>query len=255
MSEPARRKWDLSDPQTLLAIVGVGATVVMGLFGAAFAIPGGQDLLCRTIGWSCDAIDLSDVRFTAWAVEHDRFCADQSAGAWYGEAPSIGSDCIVDFGTDLPQGYSGPMAYVESTPAVSLAGHLTFQHPQIARAARVTVRPDCWRGREGKDFLEPIPCALSPPRVGGDLLFGALAAEERKALSAGDTNAPNAIALTLDPAQTVFAARYRLDVDGQESAALVPGYYRMDLSIGAPGEAVEPAKARLEFEVRSPPEQ
>jgi hypothetical protein len=256
MPEPASRKrWDFSEPQTALAAIGVVATLATGLFGLPFAFPTGQDLLCKNLGVSCQRVEFTNIRFTAWAVEHERWCAEASANATPGGEPPPpgGYYCSMDFSGVLSPDYSGQIGYVERTPAISIAGHLSMDHPLIRYPIDFTMQPACSRTRPGAELADPIACELAPPRALHEVAYPTLEAEDRAAMRSPNGRTPSAILGTLLPDETAFNLRYRLEFDGQPYADLEPGVYEMRLVIGAPGESVKPADATLRFEVIEPP--
>lgn len=261
------KKWDWSNPQNVLAVAGIVAGLAGSVFGVAMAAPYGQDLLCKTFGVSCPRIEARDTKFNISAVDFDGWCASWLKSMENEQFPPpayTGStaDCRWDAWQAGPTGYTKGIAFsmvagadkssdfeaVTKSIGTVLIGHLSMRHTKTAAETPFSLRADCWRDDPAAEVWVHIDaCELSAPMIGIDSPFPA-----SSYTSAPVRQADGSLTLTMAKDELDFIQRWRLDVDGQTTADLAPGAYRVDLAIGAPGEAIEPLMISTIFDIASP---
>lgn len=270
-------KWDWSNPQTVLAVIGIIAGLGGSVFGVAMAAPYGQDLLCQTFNLTCPRTKFENPSLSINAIDFDSWCDDWLEEQGASDMPPPGytgskMDCSLDFSIEEPANYSGNVSFarrapdgeriapaapggVASRPGVLLVAHLSMEHPVVQADTPFTLRVVCRRGAPEGRAMAPVPCQLSPPRYNsvnpfdpdGDAFrwpgLDAPTADAEPPLPAG------AVRVSLRKDELDFIQRWRLDIDGQANAALQPGLYSVEIAAGAPGESVEPVRIGAEFEV------
>lgn len=269
------RKWDWSNPQTVLAALGIVAGLAGSVFGVAMAAPYGQDLLCKSFGVSCPRVEFKNPRLSVNVIDFDGWCADwldQQAKQAFPPPGYTGStmDCSLDFSVAGPPGFGGQISYVSLEPDGRLVGpdipggvmghrgmllalHLSMEHAATATDTPLTLRVLCRRSDAATDQMAPVPCELSPPRYDAADPFGErLAYSWQRAENAEAPLPEGAIEAMVLKDELDFIQRWRLDIDNHPNAELPPGLYSVEIAAGAPGESVEPIRIGATFEVYPP---
>lgn len=268
------RKWDWSNPQTILAALGIVAGLAGSVFGVAMAAPFGQDLLCKSFGVACPRVVFENPQLSVNAIAFDDWCNDwlsrQSASP---EPPPPGytgstMDCSLDFSIAGPPGFGGQISFgsiepdgkrvapdspggVLSDRGMLLALHLSMEHTATPSDIPVTLRVLCRRSDPETQLMTPIPCELSPP----DYTAADPFARPHAYLDEPDAEAPlpeGAARSVIRKDDLDFIQRWRLDIDNHPNAELPPGRYSVEIAAGAPGESVEPVRIGTTFDVYPP---
>lgn len=266
--KPSDRKWDWSNPQTVLAALGIVAGLAGSVFGVAMAAPYGQDLLCKSFGVSCPRVEFRNPRLSVNAIDFDGWCADwlnQQAKQEFPPPGYTGSvmDCSLDFSVAGPQGFGGQIANSGIEPGGSggvaghggmlLALHLSMENAATASDTPVTLRVLCRRSDTATEQMAPVPCELSPPRYDAADPFGERLAYSWQRAEGDEAPLPQgAIQAVIRKDELDFIQRWRLDIDNHPNANLPPGLYSVEIAAGSPGESVEPIRIGATFEVYPP---
>lgn len=265
------KKWDWSNPQNILALIGIVAGLAGSVFGVAMAAPFGQDLLCKNFGFACPRVRAIETQFSIAAIDFEGWCEAWLQTMQSEPLPPPGytgskADCRLDASVSGPPGFMGSIATsqtdgdqrsspdgggVKQTTDVILIGHLSMKHTQTPADTPFSIRADCWRYDPAvSQWVHLDACTLSPPVYGGIDPFGPV----ESVLQGVDDQNPHqepdgSYAVTMTKGEMDFIRRWRLDIDGQTTANLTPGDYRVELTVGAPGEAIEPLMLRAVFNV------
>lgn len=265
------RKWDWGNPQNILAVIGIVAGLAGSVFGVAMAAPFGQDLLCKNFGVACPRVKAMEAQFSVTAIDFDGWCENWLTTMRNDPIPPPGftdskADCRLDASVSGPSGYMGSIATtqidsdgksstddggVKQTPNVILIGHLSMKHTATPADTPFSIRADCWKHDPAvSQWVHLDACTLSPPAYSIGDPFGSVGSVLQSMDDENPSQKPDgSYALTMAKGEIDFVRRWRLDIDGQTTANIPPGDYRVELTIGAPGDAVEPMMLRAAFNV------
>lgn len=262
------RKWDWSNPQTILAALGIVAGLAGSVFGVAMAAPNGQDMLCKTFGIACQRVAFKNPQLSVNAIDFDGWCADwldQQSRMQFPAPGYTGStmDCSLDFSIAGPPGFGGQISHEGTQPANSggvlghrgmlLALHLSMENAATASDTPITLRVLCRRNDTATEQMAPVPCELSPPRYDAADPFGERLAYSWQRAEDGEAPLPQgAIKALIVKDELDFIQRWRLDIDNHPNAELPPGLYSVEIAAGAPGEPVDPIRVGAMFQVYPP---
>lgn len=265
------KKWDWSNPQNILAVIGIIAGLGGSVFGVAMAAPFGQDLLCENFKVACPRMKIEEPSLSISAIDFNGWCASWLSDMRKEQFPPPGfsdseADCSLDFSTSDPAQFSGMIARspdardvakgvepsgggVRKSADIVLVAHLTMQHAPPRADTPFSLRAQCWWSDDSIHMWTRVPCALSLPKFGAEP-FGTLADYVDPQLTPDRATLPEgAIAAVARANALEFIERWRLDIGDGMTANIDPGNYRVEIAIGAPGEAVEPTRVRAEFNV------
>lgn len=258
--KPSDKKWDLSNPQILLALIGLVVTVAGTVFGVALAAPWGQDALCNTFNVSCPHFKVTDVRANVAAIDFGAWCDEQYKNAPADELPPPGllkarDACTLDFSDSNPVGFFRDVTddgYYRSSSKV-LALHFQMNNPPQRVDTEFTLRTECSRHDDGIGMWTRLPCTLSPPVYGPEeagLLVepGNFATQPDEASSDGST-----LRAIILKGKGGFVERWRLDIDLSKNASIEAGTYRVEIIVGGAGEPIdETPRTEVLFTVVNP---
>ncbi len=271
--KPSDRKWDWSNPQTILAAVGIVVGLAGSVFGVALAAPYGQDLLCKSFGVSCPRVVFENPQLSVNAISFDDWCNDWLTKQSSSEPPPPGytgsaMDCSLDFSIAGPPGFGGQISFgsvepdgkrvtpdnpggVMSHRGMLLALHLSMEHTATPSDIPVTLRVLCRRSDPETQLMAPVACALSPPAYNAADPFArqfdySAEPDAEAALPEGTIRG------VIRKDELDFIQRWRLDIDNHPNAELRPGRYSVEIAAGAPGESVEPVRIGTTFDVYPP---
>lgn len=270
------RKWDLSNPQTLLAVVGIVVSIVGSIFGVALAMPTGQDILCKNFGMSCKHVSMLEAQLNFSVIDFDAWCDNWLKEMEANPPPPPGfsgirSDCVLDASETGPRGFTKQIAltriegdekneshdgWARKSPGSVLIAHLSIKHTKTRVETPFTIQADCWRHNPEDSAWEHLNgCALSPAAYRLDGYAGSIEESFRQTYEKPEASQqPNGTtAQVMAENEVDFIQRWRLDIEGSKTADLPPGDYRIELSAGEPGEALEPFLLRAWFSVVNEP--
>lgn len=263
MSDPGHtgssdRKWDLSHPQTMLNIISILVTVAVSVFGVAVAVPWGQDTLCSSWGVGCPHFKVTDVRFNVTGIDFKGWCEKEYANASNEPPPGFinASDaCSLDFSASDPPGFFTPVVEtgIEASSNKVLVVHFQMNQPPQRVDTAFTLRTECLRRDSSVNQWRQLPCKLSPPSYGPEqaglmLPMPTYTTDEQ----APPPDGTNRAVIMKDKGS--FIERWRLDIDGQTTAMLEPGDYRIDIVVGGAGEPIDDTpRGETYFTVFAPP--
>ncbi|MFZ4601596.1 MAG: hypothetical protein ACOYM8_04005 [Caulobacterales bacterium] len=233
----------------IISIVGIAIGVLVGLFGAAFSLPGGQRMLCSFNPMFCRSVPLSNAVLSVAAFERTPYCAarlrsfdptDLPPGMGYTPLDGSGGCGPIDLSTSpaydaLQRFGSGPAG----RDAI-LALQLSFDHAPVRAPTPFSVRVACsFQTEVGTSWVEK-PCQLGDPVLDHELF--------------GQTSAPSALGHgQLIPDTQLYGQVFVLSMNGDSNfASLAPGAYRIILNVGDAGELIEEERLEAGFEVVRP---
>lgn len=233
----------------IIAIVGIGIGALVGLFGAAFSLPGGQRLLCNFNPMFCRAVPLSNAVLAVAAFEQTPYCAallrsfdptDLPPGMGYTPLDGSGGCGPIDLSRspayDALQRFGAGPAGRDAI----LALQLSFDHAPVRTPTLFSVRIACAFRAEGATSWAEQPCQLADPVLDKET-FGQTA--EPSALGQGQ----------LVPETQLYGQVFRLSMNGISNfASLAPGSYRIILNVGDADELIEEERLETEFDVTPP---
>lgn len=245
----SEKKWDLSNPQILLTLVGIVVGAVCSVFGVALAMPLGQDLLCNSYGVACPHFKMSNALLDVSGIDYKAYCEKEYAGRDTGsllDQPSPGFEkaidaCEVNFANNDPPGFFMP---VLKTGVVGSPGNILVVHFQMAVPPQrinvpFTLRTECRRGDDAIQMMSDVPCKLSPP-IYGPYQTGAL--PTLPDYSAPENVLPDGTLRTnITKDKGSYVGRWRLDIEGSPNAGVRPGVYSVTMIVGGAGEPIDDA--------------
>ena len=246
----SEKKWDLSNPQIVLTLIGIMVGAICSVFGVALAMPFGQDLLCNSYGIACPHFRMSNAMLDVSGINYQRYCEDKYRGLDSVsdlEPPPPGYDsaidaCEVEFSQNDPPGYFAPVLEtgIYGSPDNVLVVHFQMTVPPQRINVPFTLRTQCRRGDDDIQMMVLIPCKLSPPVYGpnetgkGGLLPDYAADEE--VLPDGT------LRTSILKENGSYVGRWRLDIEGSPNAGVKPGRYSVTMFVGGAGEPIDDAE-------------
>lgn len=244
----SEKKWDLSNPQILLTLIGIVVGAVCSVFGVALAMPLGQDLLCNSYGVACPHFKMSNALLDVSGIDYAGYCRKEypeRPGGTGLDTPSPGYDeaidaCEVNFANNDPPGFFTPVLKtgIDGSPGNVLVVHFQMAVPPQRINVPFTLRTECRRGDDAIQMMSEIPCKLSPP-VYGPYQTGKLPLQD---YSAAENDLPDgALRTSLTKAKGSYVGRWRLDIEGSPNAGVRPGVYSLTMVVGGAGEPIDDA--------------
>lgn len=256
----SEKKWDFSNPQTLLAVVGIVVSLVGSVFGVALAVPWGQDILCNSISMACPHFEVADLRAKVDTIDFKGWCDQEYRDVPESEPPPPGLNsardaCTLDFSDHSPVGFFRDVTDdgFYRSPDKVLALHFEMSNPPQQIDTPFTLRTECSRNDDSIRMWQRLPCKLSPPEF-GPVEAGLTLDPQPFDADAEEVSADGSeLRATILKKKGSFVGRWRLDMERLKNGNLEAGTYRVEIIVGGAGEPIDKTpRTEILFTVLNP---